>query len=117
MARKFTELTARLHESPEALEQASRARERLAEELEAYQHTLGQIRRAREMTQTQLAMALEVGEREVSRIEHQADLFVSTLRSYLHALGGDLQLLATFQRPMLHRFDGRRSRGCVRPGR
>jgi transcriptional regulator with XRE-family HTH domain len=73
-----------------AAEQAERER------YELEQLTLGDIRRARSLTQTQLAKALGVSQAQVSRIEGQADLFLSTLASYIEAMGGELALIATF---------------------
>lgn len=58
--------------------------------------TLAELRRARELTQTQLAAALDIKQGGVSRMEHQADLYVSTLRSYVEALGGRLEVTAVF---------------------
>jgi transcriptional regulator with XRE-family HTH domain len=72
-------------------EQVEKARRALDREL-----TLAELRRAREMTQTQLAHALDTTQPGVSRIERQTDLYLSTLRSYVNALGGDLQLTAVF---------------------
>jgi len=72
-------------------EQVGRARAALEDAL-----TLGELRRAREMTQTQLAEALETTQPGVSAIEQRADLYVSTLRSYIEALGGRLDITAVF---------------------
>lgn len=58
--------------------------------------SLAELRQAREYTQVQLAKALDTTQSGVSRIEHQTDLYLSTLRSYLKAMGGDLELIATF---------------------
>lgn len=71
--------------------QMERARVELAEAL-----TLYELRKAREMTQSQLARALDTTQPGVSRIEHQTDLYLSTLRSYVEALGGTLELRAAF---------------------
>ena len=57
---------------------------------------LAELRESRAVTQQQLAGALEVSQPNVSRIEHQDDLFLSTLRSYVEALGGRLELRAVF---------------------
>ena len=77
--------------------------ERLAEdaraEAEAYdaaQRRLPDVRRARALTQVQLAEALGVSQAQVSRIEKQADLYLSTLASYIEAMGGELELHAVF---------------------
>jgi transcriptional regulator with XRE-family HTH domain len=81
---------------PEIARRASSARAELDRlELE-YQRTLAQMRHARRLTQTQLASTLGVSQAQVSRIENQADLYLSTLRSYVEAMGGDLQLRAVF---------------------
>ena len=81
-------------------EQRERARVELDEAL-----TLYELRKAREMTQAQLARALDTTQPGVSRIEHQTDLYLSTLRSYVEALGGELELRATFpdMRPVVVR--------------
>lgn len=96
MARKnFKDLRAGLvdrvgEDAVAAAEQAERDR------YELEQLALGDVRRARAMTQTQLAKALGVSQAQVSRIENQADLFLSTLASYIEAMGGELELVATF---------------------
>ena len=58
--------------------------------------TLGRIRESRGMTQTAVAGALGQTQANVSRIEHQDDLYLSTLREYVEALGGRLQIAAIF---------------------
>lgn len=58
--------------------------------------TLSELRRAREMTQTQLATALESTQSGVSQIEKRTDLYLSTIRSYVEALGGRLEVTAVF---------------------
>lgn len=81
---------------PEIARRAVAARTELDRlELE-YQRTLSQLRHARRLTQNQLAAALGVSQAQVSRIENQADLYLSTLRSYVEAMGGELQLHAVF---------------------
>jgi len=66
------------------------------ERYELEQLALGDIRRARALTQTQLANALGVSQAQVSRLERQSDLFLSTLASYIEAMGGELELIASF---------------------
>src|SRR5438128_10905549 len=56
--------------------------------------SLAELRKARELTQTQLAEALETTQPGVSAIENRTDLYVSTLRSYVEALGGRLEIKA-----------------------
>jgi transcriptional regulator with XRE-family HTH domain len=48
---------------------------------------LAAIRRAAGLTQTELAANLGVGQAQVSKIERQDDMLISTLASYLAALG------------------------------
>jgi len=43
-----------------------------------------------------LANALDTTQSGVSRIEHQTDLYLSTLRSYIEAMGGSLEVSAVF---------------------
>lgn len=57
---------------------------------------LAEIRKALGLTQTELAGSLEVAQGSVSKIENQADMYISTLRKYVHALGGELHLTAEF---------------------
>ncbi len=86
-----TDLAGRVgEERVAAAEQAERDR------YELEQLALGDIRRARALTQTQLAQALGVSQAQVSRLESQTDLFLSTLASYIEAMGGELDLIATF---------------------
>lgn len=51
---------------------------------------LDQLRKAQQMTQLQLAGILGVNQSEVSKIEHRADICVSTLAEYIEAMGGRL---------------------------
>jgi len=57
---------------------------------------LEELREARELTQTQLAQGLHVSQGAVSKVERRADMYISTLRSYIRAIGGDLQIRAVF---------------------
>ncbi len=94
--RKFQELRDEIMADPRRAERLRQAEERAAAELVAYQQTLAELRRARALTQAQLASALNVSQAQVSRIEHQADLYLSTLESYVAAMGGSLELVAVF---------------------
>lgn len=57
---------------------------------------LGELRRSRDIGQAAVAEALEVSQPNVSRIEQEDDLRLSTLARYVAALGGNLQLSAVF---------------------
>jgi DNA-binding XRE family transcriptional regulator len=64
--------------------------------------TLKDLRRAVQRTQEELAASLGVGQDTVSRIERRSDLLLSTLRRYIEAMGGKLELVAHFpNRPPL----------------
>lgn len=57
---------------------------------------LQELRRARRLSQEDLARRLGARQASVSRLEHRADMYVSTLRSYVEALGGTLEIVARF---------------------
>ena len=56
----------------------------------------GAVRKAREMTQVELAQKLGIDQAGVSAMENRSDLLLSTLAKYIRGLGGDLQLRAVF---------------------
>jgi DNA-binding XRE family transcriptional regulator len=57
---------------------------------------LAELRAQRGLTQAAVANALGVTQANISRIEHEEDLYLSTLRGYLAALGGELEINAVF---------------------
>ncbi len=57
---------------------------------------LNELRRARALSQTQLAKVMDTAQSEVSKIEQRTDLYISTLRSYIEAMGGELEIIARF---------------------
>ena len=67
-----------------------------AAELIAEEYALRDLRMAKQVTQEQVAKRLGGRQVYVSRLEHRADMKLSTLREYVRALGGDLQLMVTF---------------------
>ena len=60
--------------------------------------TLKDLRQAVKRTQDDLAARLGVGQDTVSRIERRSDMLLSTLRRYVEATGGSLELVARFPR-------------------
>jgi len=58
--------------------------------------TLYQLREARSLTQVNLAKVLNVNQGAVSRMEKRTDMYVSTLRNFIQAMGGQLQVKAVF---------------------
>lgn len=57
---------------------------------------LHELRRARALTQRELAGALNVNQPAVAKLEQRADIYVSSLRSYIEAVGGRLKIIAEF---------------------
>ena len=64
-----------------------------AEELRAEVATLKELRALSGKAQTEVARTLGIKQPSVSKIERQADLYLSTLRSYVEAIGGELELV------------------------
>lgn len=58
--------------------------------------TLKDLRQAAERTQEELATALGVGQDTISRLEKRSDMLLSTLKRYVEAMGGKLNLIAKF---------------------
>lgn len=58
---------------------------------------LSELRVERERSQVAVAEAMGKTQSAVSRIEHQNDIHLSTLRSYIEATGGRLRLIAEYQ--------------------
>ena len=58
--------------------------------------TLQELRKAREMTQVQLAQVLNLRQATIAQTEKRSDLMLSTLRSYVEAMGGTLSLEVAF---------------------
>ena len=69
-----------------------RARQLIGEEI-----VLRQLRKARQLTQKQMARALNIGQDSVSRLESRSDLLISTLQSYVEAMGGELKIVVEFK--------------------
>ena len=65
-------------------------------ELLAKEMTLRDLRKARKLTQVQLAKQLKITQDSVSRLEKRSDLLLSTLRKTVEAMGGNLSLVAEF---------------------
>lgn len=57
---------------------------------------LAELRAARDLTQKHLSDVLGVKQSAVSKLERRADMYVSTLRSFIKAMGGDLEIRAVF---------------------
>jgi predicted XRE-type DNA-binding protein len=89
MAKKFSELRAKL---PAAVrQQAERQTQIMLAEM-----PLHELRRARGLSQKMLAEALHVQQPSVAKLERRTDMYISTLRSHIQAMGGELEVIAKF---------------------
>jgi transcriptional regulator with XRE-family HTH domain len=70
--------------------------EELARKLIAEEKTLREIRKAREYSQVTLAELLGMNQGDLSKFERRTDAYLSTIRRYVEAMGGTLELVATF---------------------
>ena len=57
---------------------------------------LQELRHARNLTQEQLAQTLSVKQSAVSKLEQRTDMYISTSRNFIKAMGGDLEIIAKF---------------------
>jgi len=65
-------------------------------ELIAEEATLRQVREARQRSQEAVARKLHIKQAAVSKLERRTDMYLSTLRSYIEAMGGKLEIIARF---------------------
>ncbi len=89
MKKNFKVLRARM--SPES---QRRSREKANRMIEAM--ALDELRSALSMTQDQLGQTLGVKQAAVSKMERRTDMYVSTLRNVISAMGGRLEIRAVF---------------------
>ncbi len=80
----------------EKMSPASQERSRLLADKYRAEMPLDELREAREMTQTTLAQILKVNQAAVSKMERRTDMYVSTLREFIRAMGGELKITAQF---------------------
>ena len=89
--RPFAELAAQVMADP--VRQARVATYKRAMEVAL---SLAELRSRRGLTQSAVAETLGVPQANISRIEHEEDLYLATLRGYVAALGGELEVNAVF---------------------
>lgn len=89
MANKFNELRAKM--SPE-----SRARAEVKAQAMLAEMPLNELRQARGLSQKMLAELLHVQQPSVAKLEKRTDMYISTLRSHIEAMGGELEVVARF---------------------
>ena len=100
MTRKFNDLRAAM--SPEAQARSAARAEAMLLEIQ-----LQALRKNRQLTQVEVARHMQVEQAAVSKLERREDMYVSTLREYVRALGGELKLIASVpeQDFLLHSLD------------
>ena len=97
MGRTFSEVMNSL--PPERRESINARYLEMKQEVES----LRQLRKVAGKAQADIAAALKIKQPSVSKIERQADMYLSTLRSYVKAIGGELELVVHLpSRPALH---------------
>jgi transcriptional regulator with XRE-family HTH domain len=89
MAKKFSELRARM--TPESQHRAHEKAEALLAAM-----PLAELRQARQLSQEQLAALLHVRQPAIARLEKRTDMYLSTLRRVIEAMGGELEIRAHF---------------------
>jgi DNA-binding transcriptional regulator YiaG len=89
MAKNIKDLQAKM--SPESQARSEATAERLIQEM-----ALDELRAARALTQEHLSTILGVQQSAISKLERRADMYVSTLRHFIEAMGGQLEIRAVF---------------------
>ena len=89
MAKKFSELESKMNPERRA-KIAERVKKTLAE------MPLHELRNARGLSQQMLAAALHIQQPAIAKLEKRTDMYISTLRSHIRAMGGELDVIARF---------------------
>lgn len=89
MAKKFSQLRAGL--SPEAQARVEVKAQTLLAEM-----PLNELRQARGLSQKVLAETLHIQQPAIAKMERRTDMYISTLRSHIEAMGGHLEVIARF---------------------
>ena len=89
MAKKFSELMERM--SPE---RRARIDEKVKKTLA--EMPLNELRNARGLSQKMLAETMHIQQPAIAKLEKRTDMYISTLRSHIQAMGGELEVIARF---------------------
>jgi DNA-binding XRE family transcriptional regulator len=89
MARNFKERQMKM-----LPERRARVEERVRKAIK--EMALDELRSAREFTQAELSQVLKVDQGSISKLERRTDMYIGTLRRYIEAMGGSLQIRAVF---------------------
>ena len=89
MATKFRTIREKM--DPERQERIRKRTEELLAEL-----PLQELRQARALSQQELAEVLGLNQATVSKLERRTDMYLSSLRRFVEAMGGELEISASF---------------------
>lgn len=89
MAKKFSQLRTAMPAASQA-RATEMARNMLA------QMPLHELRAARGLSQQAMASLLDVGQPSIAKLERRTDMYVSSLRTHVEAMGGRLEIVASF---------------------
>ncbi|MBY0293113.1 MAG: helix-turn-helix domain-containing protein [Alphaproteobacteria bacterium] len=83
---------------------SSLSQERIKRKLKHLRHemALAEVRKAMSLTQTDLAEVLHIKQAALARLENRTDMYISSLRKYITALGGELDIIARFPEGDVH---------------
>lgn len=95
MSKPFNDLRKKM--SPAAQKAAAEKTQQMLKEM-----PLQELRQAHQMSQERLAELLSTKQANVSRMERRTDMYISTLRSYIEAMGGELDIVARFPDGEVH---------------
>ncbi len=89
MATKFSEIRAKM--TPERQDRIRNRTHELLAEL-----PLQELRQARALSQAELAEVLGLNQATISKLERRTDMYLSSLRRFVEAMGGELEINASF---------------------
>lgn len=89
MAKRFRDLLKKMPQ--DRLDRIDQRRHEILQDI-----TLKELRQAFELTQKQLAETLKINQAAISKMESQSDMYISTLRRFLEAMGARLKIIAEF---------------------
>ena len=89
MTKKFSELEAKM--TPKAREWVKQEVAKTLAEM-----PLNELRNARGLSQKMLAETLHIQQPAIAKLEKRTDMYISTLRSHINAMGGELEVIARF---------------------
>lgn len=89
MAKKFATLRAQM--TPDSQGRAEAQTQAMLAEM-----PLNELRQARGLSQKMLAEVLHVQQPSIAKMERRTDMYISTLRSHIEAMGGQLEVVARF---------------------